>query len=151
MWAERKRSGAGQTSGGVSGSQKKEVEHECGTAKRERSSKRRSEKSGLTRSGRSAPLRSHALVVRCQFWLTVDPPLSRSAPGPSAPRPPQTRSFRPKLRDDPPQVLGRSAPGRSAPTLRCKLGLTISKVKFNCHYTSCKKDKWRRATGWIAV
>ena len=31
-------------------------------------------------------------------------------PGRSAPRPPQTRSIRPNFWDDPPQVLGRSAP-----------------------------------------
>ena len=34
----------------------------------------------------------------------------RSAPGRSAPRPPQTRSIRPNFSDDPPQVLSRSAP-----------------------------------------
>ena len=42
---------------------------------------------------------------RDSLWLTDDPPQSRSAP-----RPPQTRSIRPNFWDDPPQVLGRSAP-----------------------------------------
>ena len=42
--------------------------------------------------------------------LTDDPPQSRSAPGRSAPRPPQTLSIRPNFWDDPPLVLGRSAP-----------------------------------------
>jgi len=42
--------------------------------------------------------------------FTVDPPQSRSAPGRSAPRSPQVRSFRPRFTVDPPQVLGRSAP-----------------------------------------
>jgi len=42
--------------------------------------------------------------------FTVHPPQSRSAPGQSAPRPPQVRSFRPRFTVNPPQVLGRSAP-----------------------------------------
>jgi len=42
--------------------------------------------------------------------VPVDPPQGRSAPGRSAPRPPQVRSFRPRFTVDPPQVLGRSAP-----------------------------------------
>jgi len=62
---ERKRSGAGQNSGGaVSGSHKNRAERKRGAAERERSGERRSEKSGLTRSGRtsrSAPLTCSAL------------------------------------------------------------------------------------------
>jgi len=46
----------------------------------------------------------------CPGWVPVDPPQSRSAPGRSAPRLPQTRSIRPNFWDDPPEVLGRSAP-----------------------------------------
>jgi len=72
----------------------------------------------------------------------VDPPLSRSAPGRSAPRPPQTQSFRLKLRDDPPQGLG-----RSAPTPRCKLGL-YNYPKLSLTVRSCKNKKAVLSQRW---
>jgi len=65
VWAERKRSGAERAktwverSGAVGGSQKNCAKRERGAAERERSGERRSEKSGLMRSGktfRSVPL-----------------------------------------------------------------------------------------------
>jgi len=67
--------------------------------------------------------------------LTDDPPQSRSAPGRSAPRSPQTRSIRPNFWDDPPQVLGRSAP--------IKLHQIWTEVGIN------DDAPWTIAVGWI--
>ena len=74
----------------------------------------------------------------CHFlWLTDDPPQSRSAPGRSAPRPPQTRSIRPNFWDDPPQVLDRSAP--------IKLHQIWTEVGIN------DDTPWTIAVGWIQM
>ena len=69
------------------------------------------------------------------FGLTVDPPQSRSTSGRSAPRPPQTRSFRPNFWDVPSLVLGRSAP--------IKLHQILTEVRNN------DDTPWAIAVGWI--
>jgi len=76
VWAERKRSGAGQNSGGVERSGERVSEKLgrawAGAAEWERIGERRSEKSGLMRSGKtfcSAPLRS--LTCFGHWWCHI--------------------------------------------------------------------------------